>query len=158
MQIIRLADSTELNNAWIVGIIAGCALVAIWLVAALSSFAIRQVAQFLRVRTLQSLTEGYGRRVRLVAVVASFAVALAGAGVLAYTLSRHEDLQPTVDELTAQITRDAVFAIARTAGVVCLFLLAFWALKVMSRRVIARVRNRLSPRELGERQRMFLEK
>src|SRR5215467_6644078 len=130
MQIIRLAASTELNNAWIVGIIAACALIAIWLVAVLSSFAIRQVAQFLRVGTLQSFIDGYGRRVRLLAVVASFAIAIAGAGVLAYTLSRHEDLQPTVDEFTAQITREAVIAIARTAGVVCLFLLAFWALKV----------------------------
>src|SRR5215468_1901055 len=158
MQIIRLADSTELNNAWIVGIIAGCALVAIWLVAALSSFAIRQVAQFLRVSTLQSLTEGYGRRVRLAAVIASFAIAIAGAAVLAYTLSRHEDLQPTLDAITAQITMDAVLEIARDVGVVCLFLLAFWVLKVACRRAIARVRNRLSPRARGERQQTFLER
>lgn len=158
MQIIRLAESIELNNAWIVGIVAVCALVAIWLVAALSSFAIRQVAQFLRVSTLQSLTEGYGRRVRLAAVIASFTIAIAAAAVLAYTLSQHEDLQPRFDAVTAQITMDAMLEIARDVGVVCLFLLAFWVLKLACRRAIARLRNRMSPRAVGERQQMFLER
>src|ERR1041384_1201540 len=158
MQIIRLADSIELNNAWVVGIIAACALVAIWLVAALCNFVIRQAGQFLRVRALQSFTDGYSRKVRLAAVIASFLVAIASAAVLAYTLSQHEDLQPTVDKVTAQITHDAVISISRTAGVVCLFLLAFYLLRAACRNVIARLRNRLSPRELPEREQMFLER
>src|SRR5262249_41470620 len=101
MQVIRLAESTELNNACIVGIVAVCAIAVVWLLAALSNFVIRQAAQFLRVRTLQLITDGYARKVRLVAVIASFAISIGGAAVLAYTLSQHEDLQPTVDELAA---------------------------------------------------------
>ncbi len=158
MQVFRLAESTELNNAWIVGIVAACALVVIWLVTALSKFVLRQGAQFLRIRTLQSFTDDYGRRLRLVAVVASFAVAIAGAAVLAYTLSQHKDLQPTIDQVLGQITLDAVIVVARITGVMCLFLFAFYLLKAVSGRVIARVRGRMSPRELGERQQMFLER
>jgi small-conductance mechanosensitive channel len=158
MQIFRLAESTELNNAWIVGIIAVAALIVLWLFAALSRFLFRQAAQFLRIRTLQSFTDEYGRRVRLVAAVASFAIAIAAAGVLGYALWQHKDLQPTVNEILGQITMDAVLGVARTTGVVCLFLLAFYLLRIASRRTIARLRGRISPRELAERQQMFLEK
>src|SRR5882672_2180379 len=114
MQLVRLAESMELNNAWIVGIIAGCVLVAIWLTAALANLLIRQADQFLRIAALQSFTDGYVRKTRLVAVVASFAIAIAGAGALAYTLSQHKELQPTIDEILGQITRDAVITIARS--------------------------------------------
>lgn len=158
MQLVRLAESMELNNAWIVGILAACALVAIWLVAALANFLIRQAAQFLRIAALQSFTDGYVRKTRLVAVVASFAIAITGAGALAYTLSQHKDLQPTIDEILGRITKDAVITVARSTAVVCLFLVTFFALRVVCRRLIARLRGRLSPRELGERQRMFLDR
>jgi len=158
MQVFRLADSTELNNALIVAIIAACALAATWLVTALSKFVLRQGAQFLRIQTLESLTDEYGRRMRLVVVIASFAVATAGAAVLAYTLSQHKDLQPTIDKVLGQITVEAAIAVARITGVVGLFLLAFYLLKIVSRRVIARVHGRMNPREFGERQQMFLEK
>lgn len=158
MQVSRLAESVELNNAWIVGIAAVSALVAIWLIAALVNFLIRQATQFARIRTLQSFTDGYSRKTRLLAVVASFAVAIAAAGVMAYTLSQHEDLQPTLDKALGQITADAVIAVARTTGVVCLFLVAFYLLKAVSHRLIARVSGQMSPRELGGRQQIFLEK
>jgi small conductance mechanosensitive channel len=102
MQVSRLAESTELNNAWIVGITAVTALVAIWLVAALASFLIRQAAQLIRIRALHSFTDGYARKTRLIAVVASFAVAIAAAGAMAYTLSQHEDLQPMLDKVPAR--------------------------------------------------------
>lgn len=158
MQLSRLAESTVLNNAWIVGIIAACALVAMWLVIALSSFLIRKAGQSLRIQAFQAFTDGYARKARLVGVILSFAVVIAGAGVLGYALWQHEDLQPTADQILAQITHDALIAVARSTGVVALFLLAFYALKAGSRRVIARVRGRLSPRELAERQQMFLER
>jgi len=53
----------------------------------------------------------------------------------------------------AQITHETLIAVARSAGVVIVFLLAFYALKAGSRRVIARVRGRLSPRQMAERSR-----
>lgn len=158
MQLIRLAASTELNNACIVGFIAAGALVATWLVIALSSFLIRQAGKALRVSALQSFTDGYAKKARLVAAIVSLAIVFAAAGVLGYALWRHQDLEPTINQILAQITDDTLISVARSTGVVILFLLVFYVLKAVSRRVIARVRGRLSPRELAERQRMFLDR
>ena len=158
MHVFRLAESTELNNAWIVAILAAAALVATWLVIALANLLIRQAAQFLRIRTLQSFTDGYARKTRLVGVIASFAIAVAAAGAMAYTLSQHRDLQPTIDDVLGQITQDVALAALRTAGILCLFLVAFFVLKLASRRLIARIRDLVHPRELRERQQMFLDR
>jgi small conductance mechanosensitive channel len=158
MHLFRLAESTELNNAWIVGIIAVCALIATWLVIALSIFLVRRAGRFLRIQALQVVTDGYARKARLIAVIASFAIAIAGAAVLAYALWRHDDLQPRIDKILAQITDDTLLAVARSTGVVIAFLLAFYVLKIASRRVIERVRGQLSPRELPDRQQLFLER
>jgi moderate conductance mechanosensitive channel len=158
MQLFRLAESTVLNNACIVGILAAGALVAMWIVIALSSFLVRKAGQSLRIQVLQAFTDGYAKKARLVGVVMSFAVFIAGAGVLGYALWQHEDLQPTVDKILAQITHDTLISLARSTGVLVLFLLAFYGLKAGSRRVIARLRGRLSPREMAERQQMFLER
>src|SRR5512140_2023551 len=158
MQLSRLAESIVLNNAWIVGILAAGALVATWLVIVLSSFLIRKAGQSLRIQVLQTFTDGYAKKARLVGVIMSFTVLIAGAGVLGYALWQHEDLQPTVDKILAQITHDTLISVARSTGILILFLLAFYALKAGSRRVIARLRSRLSPREMAERQQMFLER
>jgi small conductance mechanosensitive channel len=158
MQLVRIAESAVLNNAWIVGCLAAGALVAMWLVVALSIFLIRQAGQALRIQALQSFTDGYAKRARLVAVVLSFAIVIAGAGVLGYALWQHEDLQLTADRVLAQFTHDTLIAVARSSGVVILFLVAFYVLKATSRRLIARLRGRLHPRALAERQQMFLER
>lgn len=156
MQLVRLAESTALNNAWIVGVLSVCSLIATWLIVALTSFLLRQIGQSLRLTALQSFAEAYGKRARLVAVIASFVVILAGAGALGYLLWQDEDLQPRVDEVMAQITTDSLLVAARTVAFGILFLVAFYALRSMSRKAIARVRDRLSPREMPERQQLFL--
>lgn len=158
MQLFRIADSTELNNAWLVGLFATGALIATWLAIALSSFIVRQIAQALRIPSLQDLTDGYARKARLVAVIASFAIVIVAAGVLAYTLWLELDLQPEVDEVLSQLTRDVLRDAARSAGVVVAFLLAFALLRIGSRRAIARARDRLGPRDLPDRQQLFLER
>jgi small conductance mechanosensitive channel len=158
MQVFRLAASTELNNVWIVGVLAACALVLTWIVAMLSNVLIRQAGRALRIEALKSFTEGYAKTMRLVAVVTSFAIAVAGAGVLGYALWRDRDLEPVVNGFVLQITDETLIAIARSAGVVLVFLVVFYALKVGSRRVIARARGRLTPRDLAARQQMFLER
>ena len=158
MHVVRLVESTELNNAVIVGIAAAGALIVAWLLVALSIFLVRRVGQFLRIEALWSVTDGYARKARLVAVVASFAIAIAAAGVLGYALWQHEDLQRTVDKVMLQVTEDALLSWARSAGVVIVFLLAFYLLRVGSRRAIAWVRGRVSPREMAERQQVFLER
>jgi small conductance mechanosensitive channel len=158
MHFFRLAESIELNNASIVGTVAVGALVVLWLAVALSIFLIRQAGHALHIQALRSFTDGYARRARLVAVIASFAVAIGGAAVLAYALWRHEDLQRTADQILAQVTEDALLAVARSAGVVLLFLFAFYLLQVGGRRLIARLHRRLSPPDLVERQRMFLDR
>lgn len=156
MQLVRIAESITLNNAWLVGILAVGGLIATWLLVALSSFLVRQLGSALRVRALEPFAEAYTRRARLVAVIASFAVILAGAGVMAYTLWQDLDLQPHVDEILAQITVDALLTVARTAGVLILFVIAFYALRAGSRRAIARIYGRLGPRPSG-RQQQFLD-
>jgi small conductance mechanosensitive channel len=158
MQLVRLAESTTLNNAWIVGLLVACALIATWLVVAMSSFLMRRLARSLRIAALQPLADAYARRARLVGVIASFALLLAGAGVLAYLLWQQEDLEPIADEALGQITGEILMLVARSAAVVIAFLLAFYVLKVTSRRVIARARGRMSPRELPEQQQRFLER
>ena len=158
MQLIRLAASTELNNACIVGFLAAGALVATWLIITLSIFLVRQAGKSLRIQALQSLTDGYAKKARLVAVIVSFAIFVAAAGLLGYALWRHMDLEPAINRVLAQITDDALIAVARSVGVMLLFLLAFYVLKAGSRRAIARARGRLSPRELAERQQMFLDR
>ena len=158
MALFRLAESTELNNAWIVGVLAGAALVVLWLVIAITSSLVRQATKSLRVLELQSFTEGFTKRARLFAVISSFLIVLGGAGALTYALWRSEDLQPIVDEAMARVTRDTVIAVSRTVGVVLLFLLAFYLLRVASQRAIARIRSRMSPKELAARQQVFLER
>src|SRR4051812_3545373 len=103
MQLIRLAASTELNNACIVGFLAVCALVVTWLVITLSIFLIRQAGKSLRIEALQAFTDGYARKARLAAVIVSFAIVVAAAGVLGYALWQHKDLEPAINKLLAQI-------------------------------------------------------
>lgn len=158
MHFFRLAESTELNNAWIVGGVAVGALIVLWLVVALSIFLVRQAGHSLQVQALRSFADGYARRARLVAVIASFVIAIGGAAALGYALWRHMDLQGTVDQVLAQLTEDALLTVARSAGVVVLFLLAFYLLQVGGRRLLARLHRRVSPRDLAERQQMFLDR
>ncbi|MEO7732692.1 MAG: mechanosensitive ion channel domain-containing protein, partial [Kofleriaceae bacterium] len=97
-------------------------------------------------------------KARLLGVVASFGIALAGAAVVAYTLLRPQDLQPRIDAMLAQITDETLVTAARSAGVVVVFVVVFYALQAGSRRAIARVRDWLSPREIPEPQRLPLER
>src|SRR3954465_14828956 len=108
MQLFRLAESTELNNAWIVGAVAAGALAVLWLAVVLSIFLVRKAGHALQIQAVRSLTDGYARRARLVAVIASFAIAVGGAAVLGYTLWRHHDLQRTADAVLAQVTEDSL--------------------------------------------------
>lgn len=158
MQLFRLADSTELNNAWIVGAVAAGALAVLWLAVVLSIFLVRKAGHALQIQAVRSLTDGYARRARLVAVIASFAIAVGGAAVLGYALWRHRDLQRTADAVLAQVTEDSLLAVARSAGVVVVFLVAFYVLQVGGRRLIGRVHRRVSPHDLAERQRIFLDR
>ncbi len=158
MHFFRLAESTELNNAWIVGAVAVGALAVLWLAVALSIFLVRQAGHALQIQAVRSLTDGYARRARLVAVILSFVVAIGAAAALAYALWRHQDLQHTVDQILAQVTEDALLMVARSAGVLVLFLFAFYLLQVGGRRLIARIHRRVSPHDLVERQRMFLDR
>src|SRR5206468_136926 len=75
MHFLRLAESTELNNAWIVGAAAAGALIVLWLAVALSIFLVRQAGHMLQIQALRSFVDGYARRARLVTVIVSFAVA-----------------------------------------------------------------------------------
>lgn len=158
MQLIRIAESTELNNAWIVGMLAIGALVALWGGAALTSFLIRQAGRSLRIDALQAFTDAYARNARVVAILLSFLGIIVAAAALGYALWRDIDLQVPADEALAGVTRDTLLTLARHAGVLVLFLVVFYALRVAVRRAIHRIRGRLTPAELAGRQQLFLEK
>lgn len=158
MQLVRLAESTTLNNALIVGILAVGALIATWVIVALSSFLIRQIGQALRISALQPVADAYGKRARLMAVMVSLLVLVAGAGVLAYTLWWDVDLQVRVDELAARVTVDSLLVAARSAGVMALFLIAFYMIRGITRQSVAVTHRRLTPETMTDQQRMFFER
>lgn len=158
MQLFRIAESTELNNAWLVGIIAAAALLAIWLIVSLSTFMVRKIGKALRLETLQELTDAYGRNARVAAVLLSFLAIAGAAGVMGYSLWKGLDLQVPVDETLGGLTRDNLIELTKHVGVLFLFMLVFFALRVASRKAIARVRRRLTPEEVVGRQQIFLEK
>lgn len=158
MQLLRIAESTVLNNAWMIGILIAAALLAVWGVVGLSIFLMRQAVRALRIESMQHLAEAYARNARVVAVLLSFVAIIAGAASLGYALWRDVDLQVPVDEALADVNQGTLMGLARHGGVLLLFLLIFYGLRLASRRVIARVRGRLSPAEVAGRQQMFLEK
>jgi moderate conductance mechanosensitive channel len=158
MQLLRIAESTELNNAWLVGIIAAASLLAIWLVVAISIFLVRQAGKAMRIDALAAFTDAYARNARVVAVLLSLLAIVAAAGVMGYALWRDIDLQIPIDKALGEVTRDTLLRLAGHLGVLFVFLLVFQVLRAASRRAIARIRGRLTPAEVAGRQQMFLDK
>ena len=158
MHLIRIAESTVLNNAWIVGILAVAALVATWLLVSFTTFLVRQATKSLRIEAMAAFTDAYAKNARIIGVLLSLLVMVAAAGTIGYALWRDVDLQVPADELLADVTRESLFALAGHAGVLLLFILVFYALRVASRRVIARLRSRVAPDAGVGRQQIFLEK
>jgi moderate conductance mechanosensitive channel len=158
MHLIRIAESTVLNNAWIVGILAVAALLATWLLVSFTSFLVRQATRSLRIEAMQLFTDAYAKNARIVGILLSFLAMVAAAGTLGYALWRDVDLQVPADELLADVTLESLIALAGHVGVLLLFLLVFYALRIASRRVIVRLRSRVAPDQGVGRQQIFLEK
>lgn len=158
MQLSRLVELTELNNAWLVGLGVLCALLAIWAVLVTSSFLLGQGIRASRVRALEAFAEGLHKRARLIAVILSLLVTVAGAAGLGYTLWQGIDLQPEVDALLAKLTRDTLLALARSVGLVLFLLLGFYVLQRAGRQLMGRLERWVERRELQADQRGHLEK
>ncbi len=158
MQLLRIAESPELNNAWIVGLAVVVALIATWLVVSLSNFVIRQSVKSLRIEAMQTFADAFVRNVRIVGGLLSFLTLVVGAAVMGYALWKDLDLQIHADEAMTHVTRDTLLTLARHAAILLFFLVVYFALRLASRRAIARLRVRVSPAELPPRQQKFLEK
>lgn len=158
MQLLRIAESIVLNNAWIVGILTAAALLVIWSVVGFSIFLVRQVAKSLRIDSMQAFADAYARNTRLLGVLLSLSAIVIGAATLGYALWRDADLQAPLNAALADVTQDTLVALAGHVGVLVLFLVAFYVLRVASRRAIARIRGRMVPVELAGRQQQFLER
>jgi small-conductance mechanosensitive channel len=158
MELSRLADTPELNNALLVGATVLVLLLSVWTVLVSSSFLIHHGIRASGIQALASFGEGLYKRARLTAVLLSFVVMIAGVGLLGHTLWKGADLQPPFSALLAEVTPDSLKALGRSVGLLLLMLAGFSVLQRSGRRLMARVEQALHERQLRETQRVHVEK
>ena len=158
MELSRFAQSVELNNAWLVGLGVALELATIWVVLVSSSFLLRQGIRASRIQALAPFADGLYRRARLLALVLSLLMVVAGAALLGYSIWQGVDLQPGVDAVLAQLTRETQMALGRSVALAVGLLVGFYAMQLGSRRFARRVEHRLHQRIEDPEQRTYLEK
>jgi moderate conductance mechanosensitive channel len=158
MELSRLADPPELNNALLVGASVLVLLLSVWTLLVTSSFLIHQGIRASGIQALASFGEGLYKRARLTAVILSFGVVIAGIALLGHTLWRGADLQPPVSALLAEVTPEVLKGLGRSVGLLLLLLVGFSVLQRSGKRLMARVERALQERQLRETQRVHVEK
>lgn len=158
MVLSRLAETTELNNALLVGSTVLVLLLSVWSVLVISSFLINQGIRVSRVEALASFGDGLYKRARLTALILSFAVVLLGVALLGHTLWKGVDLQPQFSSLLDEVTPDVLKALGRSVGLVILLLVGFYVLQRSGLRLMAKVEVSIKKRQFPETQRVHLEK
>jgi small-conductance mechanosensitive channel len=158
MVIPRLAATSELNNALLVGSSVLFCLLASWSLLVTSSFLLRQGIRASGIQPLMSLGDGLYRRGRLVASLLSIPIIAAGVGLLGYALWSGRDLQPWFDQALLEITPDVLKALGRGAGLVVLMLVGFYTLQRSGQRLVVRAEQTLRQRQLPEPQLIHVEK
>jgi len=158
MEIPRLADTPELNNALLLGACMLVLLLSIWTVLVTSSYLLQQGIRASRLQALAVFGEGLHKRARLSAVVLTFLVVISGTGVLGYSLWKGADLQPPISGLLAEVTPDVLKGLGRSAGLLIALLVGFSLLQRSGKRLMARVERAVQERQLRESQRVHIEK
>ncbi|ADO73510.1 mechanosensitive ion channel family protein [Stigmatella aurantiaca] len=158
MELSRLADTPELNNALLVGAAVLALLGSVWMLLVTSSFLIHQGIRASGIQALASFGEGLYKRARLTAVLLSFLVVIAGAGVLGYALWQGIDLQPPFSLLLAEVTPGFLKGLGRSVGLLVLLLAGFSVLQRAGKRLMPRVERSLKERQIRETQRLYAEK
>lgn len=158
MQLSRLADTPQLNNALLVGATVLILLLAVWTVLVTSSFLIHQGIRASGIQSLASLGESLYKRARLTAVLLSFVVIVSAIGLLGYALWREADLHPPFSAVVGEVTPEFLKGLGWTVGLLILLAVAFSVLQRSGKRLMARVERTLKERQIPETQRIHAEK
>ncbi|NVI99677.1 mechanosensitive ion channel family protein [Myxococcus sp. AM009] len=148
MEIFQLADTVELNNAWLVGLSVTLLLLALWAVLVVSSALLYQGIRLVGVKALEQAADTLRKRARLSAALLSFVVVIAGIAVLGVSLWAKKDLAPHFNALLAGVTVEGLAALGRGAGLLVLLMMAVLVLERAARRLLVRLERRLNAWQL----------
>ncbi len=143
METFRLADTVELNNAWLVGLGVTVLLLAVWAVLVASSALLYQGIRLIGVKALEPVADGLRKRARLSAALLSFVVVIVGIAVLGFSLWAKKDLEPHFKALLAGVTVEGLAALGRGVGLLLLLLAAFLVLERTARQLLVKLERRL---------------
>ncbi|HVG60006.1 MAG TPA: mechanosensitive ion channel family protein, partial [Hyalangium sp.] len=158
MELSRLADTPELNNALLVGASVLVLLLGTWTVLVISSFLIHQGIRVSGVQALASFGEGLYKRARVTSAILSILLLLGGAALLGHALWRGADLHPQFAVLFADVTPEALKRLASSAGLLLLLLAGFSLLQRSGKKLMGQVERRLHEHQLAEKQRVHVER
>jgi small conductance mechanosensitive channel len=158
MGLFRLADTVELNNAWLVGLSVTLLLLALWAVLVTSTALLYHGIRLMGVKALEQVADGLRKRARLSAALLSFVVVIVGIAVLGFSLWAKQDLEPHFTALLAGVTREGLVALGRGVGLLLLLLAAFLVLERAARQLLVKLERRLSEWQLRPEHRAHAQK
>lgn len=158
MEIFRLADTVELNNAWLVGLSVTLMLLALWSLLVASSALLYQGIRLVGMTALEQAADALRKRARLSAALLSFVVVVAGIAVLGFSLWAKKDLAPHFNALLAGVTAEGLVDVGRGAGLLLLLMAAFLVLERAARQLLVRFERRLNEWQLPPEHRAHAQK
>ncbi|CAM4514922.1 MULTISPECIES: mechanosensitive ion channel family protein [Myxococcus] len=158
MEIFRLADTVELNNAWLVGLSVTLMLLALWALLVASSALLYQGIRLVGLKVLEQAADALRKRARLSAALLSFVVVVAGIAVLGFSLWAKKDLAPHFNALLGGVTAEGLADVGRGAGLLVLLMAAFLALERAASQLLVRVERRLNEWQLPPEHRAHAQK
>ncbi|WP_237079134.1 mechanosensitive ion channel family protein [Myxococcus xanthus] len=158
MEIFRLADTVELNNAWLVGLSVTLMLLALWALLVASSALLYQGIRLVGLKVLEQAADALRKRARLSAALLSFVVVVAGIAVLGFSLWAKKDLAPHFTALLGGVTAEGLANVGRGVGLLVLLMAAFLVLERAASQLLVRIERRLNEWELHPKQRAHAQK
>ncbi|WP_228558085.1 mechanosensitive ion channel family protein [Myxococcus sp. AB056] len=158
MEIFRLADTVELNNAWLVGLSVSLMLLALWALLVASSALLYQGIRLVGLKVLEQAADALRKRARLSAALLSFVVVVAGIAVLGFSLWAKKDLAPHFNALLGGVTAEGLASVGRGAGLLVLLMAAFLVLERAASQLLVRLERRLNEWQLPPEQRAHAQK
>ncbi|GHG81022.1 mechanosensitive ion channel family protein [Comamonas sp. JC664] len=158
MEIFIVADTVELNNAWLVGLSVTLMLLTLWALLVASSALLYQGIRLVGMKALEQAADALRKRARLSAALLSFVVVVAGIGALGVSLWAKKDLAPHFDALLVGVTAEGLADLGRGAGLLVLLLAGFVVLERAARQLLVRLERRLNEWELAPEHRAHAQK
>ncbi|WP_237078003.1 mechanosensitive ion channel family protein [Myxococcus xanthus] len=158
MEIFRIADTVELNNAWLVGLSVTLMLLALWALLVGSSALLYRGIRLVGLKALEQAADALRKRARLSAALLSLVVVVAGIAVLGFALWAEKDLAPHFNALLAGVTAEGLADLGRGAGLLVLLMAAFLVLDRAARQLLVRIERRLNEWQLPPEHRAHAQK